>query len=354
MNKRVFIFIFILIVVCLGYYNRSRIKEWWYGMEQSINRQEVTFLLREDISFDSLSTLLIQKGVLDDTIVFNKEVREQFLTDQTVDAGKYTILSATRIDRLVNGFRRIENGHALAEKKVNLVFNHCRTISDLAQNIAKCISADSASIAQHIHDQRTLDKYHFTLQQIPAMFIPDKYQIYYDTSAEEFIEFMAEQFNAYWNYERLQKMRQLGLSKPSQVVTLASIVYSEQAKVKDEWAVIARLYLNRLEKGMKLQSDPTFKFCWGNDLDGKRRLLAKHRDIECAYNTYKIVGLPPGPICLVSKSVLNAVLNPDTNDYLFMCAKPDYSGMHNFTHSATEHIKNARQYQKWLDQLQIH
>jgi len=351
-NKSVLV-ILVAIFLALAYYNRSYIKEWWFGKERTINQSEITFLLRKDISFDSLGKFLIQQGVLDDILLFKTEVERQFLSDQTVDAGKYSILSATRIDRLVGGFKRIENGHALSEKKVNIVFNHCQTIYDIAKNISKCIEADSSSIANYIQNKQTQDKYQFTLQEIPALFIPDKYQMYYDVSAEEFVEFMAKAFKEYWNIERLSKIKEIGLSKPSEIYTLASIVYSEQAKVDAEWSIISRLYLNRLHIGMKLQSDPTFKFCWGKTLERKKRLLAKHRDIDCEYNTYKIQGLPPGPICLVPKKVLEATLNPSTNNYLFMCAKPDYSGTHNFTHSATEHIKNAKEYQKWLNQLNI-
>src|SRR5690606_37752980 len=113
-----------------------------------------------------------------------------------------------------------------------------------------------------------------------------------------------------------------------------------------EWPIIARLYLNRISQGIRLQSDPTFKFCWGDQLRGTQRLLARHRDVDCPYNTYKIDGLPPGPICIVPAKVIDAVLNPADVDYIFMCAKPDYSGEHSFTSSGDEHVKNARAYQK--------
>jgi UPF0755 protein len=144
------------------------------------------------------------------------------------------------------------------------------------------------------------------------------------------------------------KLKTVGLNAPSEAVTLASIVYSEQSRRAEEWPVIAGLYLNRIKQGVKLQSDPTFKFCWGDQLKGVQRLLAVHRDIDCAYNTYKIKGLPPGPIYLPPVGVVEAVLNPDKNDYIFMCAKPDYSGTHNFTASGAEHAKNATAFQNWL------
>jgi UPF0755 protein len=146
----------------------------------------------------------------------------------------------------------------------------------------------------------------------------------------------------------MAKLKKVGLKKPSEAVTLASVVYSEQGRVADEWPVIAGLYLNRINQGIKLQSDPTFKFCWGDKLDGVQRLLNVHRDIDCSYNTYKINGLPPGPICIPPTEVVDAVLNRDNNTYIFMMAKPDYSGRHDFTVQYADHERLAKIYQNWL------
>ena len=159
---------------------------------------------------------------------------------------------------------------------------------------------------------------------------------------------MAAEFKEFWNSDRKAKLKSVGLESPSQAVTLASIVYSEQSINSDEWPIIAGLYLNRVNQGMKLQSDPTFKFCWGDKLKGVQRLLNVHREIDCPYNTYKIKGLPPGPICLPSPKVVDAVLNRSKVNYIFMCAKPDYTGRHNFAVSGAEHMRNADIFQKWL------
>ncbi len=348
MGKRIVIIGFLIAGATLVYIKRAEIRQLFFGGKRTSNTTEVNILIKDDLSPDSLAGLLIAKGVLESKKPFLREVEKQGLADELFDAGKYSVLSGTKLSSLVNGFKRGENGHGIAELKVNVIFNRCKTIEDIGMNISKCISADSASLVDYIRAPKTLESYKFTVQQIPALFIPDEYQMYYDTDAEEFVSFMAEQFKTYWTEERKSRLKTLGLTYPSQAVTLASIVYSEQGRVASEWPVIARLYLNRIQKGMKLQSDPTFKFCWGNTLDGVQRLRGKHRNIECEYNTYKINGLPPGPICIVPKKVIDAVLNPDTNDYLFMCAKPDYSGEHNFTHSGVVHLKNAAEYQNWL------
>lgn len=349
MRKRLIIIGFLIAGAALAYLKRAELKQLLFGNQRTGNSSEVTLLIQEDLSADSLAGFLISKGVLKEKKQFLKQVEKQGLSNEVFDAGKYVVLSGTKIPDLVHGFSRGENGHGIAELKVKVIFNRCKTIEDIGMNISKCISADSASLVDYITSPQTLSKYSFTLQQIPALFLPDEYELYYDTDAEEFVAFMAEQFKNFWTEERKSKLKNIGLSYPSQATTLASIVYSEQGKIASEWSTITRLYLNRIQKGMKLQSDPTFKFCWGSQLNGVQRLRAKHRDIDCEYNTYRINGLPPGPICIVPKKVIEAVLTPDDNNYLFMCAKPDYSGEHNFTHSDVVHVKNATEYQRWLN-----
>lgn len=344
----------IVVVLCAGfaYMNRVALKDFFMG-QRTINSSEVKLLLEDDYSLDSLATILVAKEIISLEDDFIKEATKQGLSDTSFDAGKYVVLSRTKISDLVSGFVKTENGHGKAEIKVNVIFNRCETIEDIGMNISKCIQADSSSIVDYIQSDVALQKYQFSEAQIPALFLPSSYEMYYDTDAEEFVAFMAEKFKEFWNESRMNQLKEIGLNYPSQAVTLASIVYSEQSKVKEEWPIIAKLYLNRLNTGMKLQSDPTFKFCWKGELEGVNRLLAKHRSIDCPYNTYKYVGLPPGPICITPSEVIDAVLNPASVDYLFMCAKPDYSGAHNFTKSDVQHVKNATEYQQWLSTQQI-
>lgn len=351
MSKKI-ILILLIVAGVLAYLNRQALMNFFSFSPKTVNNSEVKLLLEQDYSIDSLANFLVKKGVLSTSDEFIKIAKEKALTDTSFDAGKYVVLSGTKLNNLIDGFVKGENGHGNAELKVNVLFNRCKTIEDIGMNISKCILADSASIVDLIQDQKTLKKYQFTEAQIPALFLPDSYEMYYDTDAEQFLEFMANQFKEFWNAERMQKLKNIGLSYPSQAVTLASVVYSEQSKATDEWPIIAKLYLNRIHQGILLQSDPTFKFCWGNQLDGVNRLLAKHRDIDCPYNTYKYQGLPPGPICITPAKVIDAVLEPADVDYIFMCAKPDYSGEHNFTNSGVQHVKNAGEYQRWLSEEQ--
>lgn len=348
MIKRLFIFAFIAAIATLGYLKRDDLATILFKRHRTTNNQEVKLLLPQDMTIEEVANLLIEKKVLEKSRYFLSVMEDLGLKDSTVDAGKYIILSGTKVDDLAEGFVRGVNGHGVDEVMVKVIFNRCKTIEDIGTNISKCISADAASLVKTIRSTETLKKYKFTEAQIPAMFIPDEYEMYYDTSAEEFVEFMSIQFKNFWTQERMEQLKKIGLSYPSQASTLASIVYSEQGRVAEEWPIIARLYLNRLKKGMKLQSDPTFKFCWGDKLNGVQRLKGKHRDIDCAYNTYKNEGLPPGPIFITPRKVIEAVLQPDSNDYLFMCAKPDYSYTHDFTSSGVQHMKNAKTYQTWL------
>jgi UPF0755 protein len=214
--------------------------------------------------------------------------------------------------------------------------------------VEKCIMVDSVKLVSYLSDAETLNKFGFTPEQLPALFMPNSYSMFYDTDEKQFVERMAQEFRNFWTPDRKNKLTKMGFSSPSQLATLASIVYSEQSIHSSEWSTIAGLYLNRLKKGMLLQSDPTFKFCWEEKLNGVERLLREHRSVDCAYNTYKVKGLPPGPICMTSEKVLDAVLNYEQHDYLFMCAKPDFSYTHNFESSDVQHMRNARKYQVWL------
>ncbi|MDG1148583.1 MAG: endolytic transglycosylase MltG [Crocinitomicaceae bacterium] len=334
-------------IAAFSIYNRERITCLLKEDTRTINTAEVKLLFREDPTIDQLTSRLIERGILPDPNHFNEYVAANGIDASQFAGGKYIVLSQTQLPALVRGFIKGENGHGNAELKVNVDFNRCKDLRDIASNISKCIIADSASIASYLLSSDTESKYGFTTEQMPALFLPERYKMYFDTDAETFTRLMADEFNSFWNEERKGKMKSVGLNSPSQVATVASIVYSEQSKMESEWPIIAKLYLNRIKKGMRLESDPTFKFCWGDQLDGVERLLNRHKEIDCPYNTYKYSGLPPGPIFVVPRGVIDAVLNPSNVDYIFMCGKPGGGG-HNFAVTNREHEQNAALYRVWL------
>ncbi|MBL1280396.1 MAG: endolytic transglycosylase MltG [Fluviicola sp.] len=350
MVKKIGLLGFALLIVFVFLY-KDKIMSYFSEDTRSVNKREVKLLFREDPTLTELIDVLIEKEVIADRELIRSYVKENGIDSTRFAAGKYVILSKTQLSNLINGFVKEENGHGKAEVKVNVIFNNCPTIEAMAKNISQCILADSASLVEYIYKPSTLKKYGFTRAQVPALFLPKNYEMYFDTDAEAFVAFMANEFKIFWNSDRKAKMKEIGLKAPSQVTTLASIVYAEQSKISKEWPIVAKLYLNRLDKGMKLESDPTAKFCWGDELIGVERILYKHINIECDYNTYKINGLPPGPIYVTPGAVIDAVLSPADVNYIFMCGKPGGGG-HNFALTNAQHERNARIYREWLKKYQ--
>jgi len=213
------------------------------------------------------------------------------------------------------------------------------------------IEADSIAILNKLTDPEVVRKYGFEKETFKAMFLPDTYYSEWDTDADEFLERMAGEYKKFWTPERIQKAKDLNLSQ-SQITTLASIVQAEQQMYPQERAAIAGLYLNRLKIGMRLQSDPTVVYAVGDF--NINRVLTKHLSVPSSYNTYMNAGLPPGPINIPTKQAIDAVLNAEDNDYLYMCAKADFSGYHAFAKNHNEHIRNARAFQKALNDRKIY
>ncbi len=261
-----------------------------------------------------------------------------------IKPGKYKIRNNINNNELVNMLR------AGWQEPVMVTFNNVRLPHELAQRISKQIEASDSSILQILNDNNIHEKYNFTKETFPAMFIPNTYEFFWNTSAEEFIERMHKEYLGFWNESRLEKAKEIGLSA-IQVSVLASIVDQETHK-NDEKARIAGLYLNRLNRNIRLHADPTIKFAIGDF--GIKRVLRKHLQINSPYNTYRNDGLPPGPICYPSIKGIDAVLNYENHNYLYMCAKEDFSGYHNFATNLREHNENAARYRRALNKRKIY
>lgn len=257
--------------------------------------------------------------------------------------GHYIVRNGMNNNQLVNMLR------GGMQTPVKVTFNNIRDINQLAGRVAKQIEADSLSIANLLDNEDYIAQLGFNNRTIPALFLPDTYELYWNTDAEGFVSRMFQEYNRFWNEER----RQLALTKgltPIQVSTLASIV-NKETNMSDEMPRVAGVYLNRLKNNWLLQADPTLIFAW-NDFSIKR-VLDRHKEIESPYNTYKHTGLPPGPICIPSVTALKAVLNAEDHHYYFFCAKEDFSGYHNFAKTLSEHNRNAAKYQQALNQRGI-
>jgi UPF0755 protein len=325
-----------------------KISLYFAGSKSVANKEKVEFYFDATSDLKCLASQLEKEKVIDNVDAFLKVGEYKGLNSERLASGKYIIEPGTNYKTLLNGFTKNANGNGNAEVEVEVTFNNCRDVIQLAGKVSKCIQTDSTELAKFLTSETTLKKYDFTPEQLPALFLPNTYRMFWDTDADQFLQRMAKEFKNFWTADRLNKLKEIGLKSPSEAVTLASVVYSEQGKNPSEWPIIAGLYLNRIQKGMKLQSDPTFKFCWGDELKGVQRLTYEHRDRDCPYNTYLYAGLPPGPICIPPTQCVDAVLNRDKNDYIFMMAKADYSGLHDFTVNYSDHSRLATIYSKWL------
>jgi UPF0755 protein len=309
-------------------------------------KQEKLLYVKSTWSFSDLVQVIDDEGIMD-LETFQNYSAELGFDDSKMEPGKYKAVPGMTRKEFIYG---LKNGNQEI-KDVTITFNNCENIEEMAGRVAPYIEADSAEIVAYATHSKTMEKYGFNAATMPALFLPDTYEVgEWDMTAEEFVAFMADQWKAFWNEERTAKRQALNLSE-SEVTTLASVVVAEQGKFPQEWETIAGLYLNRLRTGMKLQSDPTAKFCWTDEeMEGVQRILLIHLERDCPYNTYIHKGLPPGPISIPSKQALDAVLNAEDHDYVFMCAKADGSGLHAFAASYAQHLENARKFQRWMDE----
>ena len=218
-----------------------------------------------------------------------------------------------------------------------------RSKDRIAKKISTQMMVDSASVADALNDKDFLAGYGFTPENVFALILPDTYQMYWTASVEDIFDRLKKEYDAFWTPERDAKAKAQGLNR-MQVSVMASIVSGETLK-DFEYPVIAGVYLNRYKKGMKLQADPTIAFCYNYTLD---RILKKHLQVDSPYNTYKHVGLPPAPINVPPKACLDAVLDPAKHGYIYFCASEEFDGTHRFAVTYSEHLKNARKFQRAL------
>ncbi|MBD99266.1 MAG: aminodeoxychorismate lyase [Verrucomicrobia bacterium] len=340
-NIRYFLLLFLTLLSATAYISYNYYVKIFHAVVDFVE-EERTFYVYSGWSFEDLSTALFVEGIIQNQESFQWVAeKKQFSTPK---AGKYTITKGLSNNELINLFR---SGH---QETIQLTFNTIRTAEELASRVGKQLECDSLELIRLMQSPEYANKYGFNPATFFCMFIPNTYDFYWSTSAEEFIARMAVEYKKYWTEDRKEKARSIGLSQ-SEVSILASIVQAEQMIRVDERPMVAGLYINRLKRGMRLQSDPTLVYALGDF--SINRVLNKHKVIESPYNTYKYAGLPPGPINLPELSSLEAVLNYKRHDYIYMCAKADFSSYHHFSKSLRQHNIYARQYQNELNRRRI-
>ncbi len=296
----------------------------------------------EDDSTDSIYQKLVPIGSRHGMTALNT-LLNYGLDDQKIHTGRYAILPD---DGVITVFRKLRNGQ---QTPMRLTIPESRTLDRLAGYLGQKLMMDSITILDMLTDSTFCQSLGYTPQTIPALFVPNTYEFYWNISPDKFFARMQKEHDTFWNNERQQKAQQHGLT-PVEVCTMASILDEETAN-NGEKPMIAGMYMNRLHIGMPLQADPTVKFALGDF--AIKRIRHGMLDTDSPYNTYKYPGLPPGPIKIASIKGIDAVLNMVHHDYLYMCAKEDFSGTHNFAHSYADHLKNAARYAKALNERGI-
>ena len=262
-----------------------------------------------------------------------------------IKSGKYIFSKPVNLNNLINILRSGQQSPVIVRFNPGI-----HNIKILSGKLAQNIEASADEIEKLLTDRHFIDSLGFNKHTILAMFIPNTYEVYWNTSARGIILRMKKEYEKFWNKDRIAKAAKIPLSW-TEVSTLASIVCKETTK-NDEKPVIAGVYINRLQKGVPLQADPTVIFA--NKAWGARRVTTKMLEADSPYNTYKYKGLPPGPICIPDIASIDAVLNYRKHNYLYFCAKEDFSGYHNFAKTYSQHLKNARKYQQQLNKLKIY
>ena len=289
----------------------------------------------------------IKNKLYSDSLVINKKsfewVAKKLDYPKYIKSGHYIIKDGMSNRHLLNMLR------SGSQTPVKFTFNNIRTLEQLAARIDEQLELDSLAVLNAIKGNATLKEMGFDKENFAALFIPNTYELYWNIDANEFVEKMINEYNKFWNEERINKAKSLNIT-PIEASILASIVDKETTKVS-EMPRIAGVYINRLKKNWALQADPTLVFAIG-DFEIKR-VLDIHKEIESPYNTYKYIGLPPGPICIPSIAAIDAVLNAEKHKYFYFCANSDMSGYHVFAKNMKEHNMNAEKYRKALNKRRI-
>ncbi len=340
MSKKIIVILIVLISI-LGaagaYYVLTIYKNSNFS---TTNNTNISIYIDENTTFQTLMSHINANSTQKYQGSFEKIAKYKNL-DKKLRAGHYILENNMSNQALLN---RLTGG---MQTPVKLKFNNIRLLPQLIKTLDKQLLLDSTDLANILYDNARIDSLGFTPQTIISMFIPNTYEVYWNISADNLINRMHQEYHTFWHSKsRLDKAKKLNLT-PTQVSSLASIVEGE-TNIDKEKPVVAGLYINRLRRGIPLQADPTVKFAVGDFT--LTQILFQHLEIDSPYNTYKYVGLPPGPIAMPSISGIDAVLNYTQHNYIYMCAKESLNGEHNFATTLLQHNVNAAKYHHALRQ----
>lgn len=308
-----------------------------------VDKSDQYFYIFPEDTFEDIRDNLFEKDYVQDPVSFSF-LSKLMKYNENVKSGRY-LIEANSNNRTV--IRMLRAG---LQEPVSITFTNVRMLSELSEKICKNIALSPKGLDSLLLKESTPAEYGFNKATFPCMFIPNTYEVYWDISAADLLERLSTEYDRFWNENRMEKAEALDMM-PTEIMTLASIVQAE-TRHYDESPIIAGLYLNRLERGMLLQADPTLVFAAGDFTI--QRVLNIHKEIDSPYNTYKYAGLPPGPINLPSITSIDAVLNAESHNYLYMCAKADFTGYHHFSSRLSDHLQYASKYQKALNKAKLY
>jgi UPF0755 protein len=305
--------------------------------------ERVELLIEPGTGYDDIKVMLDSAGLMVNENAFDLLAKRKRYRNN-IKPGYYVLNSSMSNNQILNMLK------AGNQTPVKVTFNNIRTLPELAGRLAAQLEPDSAAILSYLMNEDNYRNDGFSRETVIAIFIPDTYEMYWTSTPAEITARMVKEFNAYWNEARRRKAAEHGL-EPVEVSILASII-DEEVNKADEKPRIAGVYINRLERGMLLQADPTIRFAI-NDFT-IRRVLNEHLAVDSPYNTYKNLGLPPGPVRCPSKEGIEAVLNAEDHDFLFFVAREDFSGYHHFSRTLREHNNYANRYRQELNRLRVY
>lgn len=331
--KKILVFILLAVLAIAGY------MAWLLlGPATAFEEKQFNLEIPTGSNYEAVQELLEKGPVISHPNMFNLVAKQLGYPDK-VKAGRYSIKKGSSLLSII---RKLRNGR---QDPVNLVITKLRTREDFASLAGRKFEFDSASFHSYLNNNDSLRRFGLDSNTIMTGILPDTYTFFWNTTPSRVMQKILRTRDAFWTTDRLAKAKEKGFT-PEQVVTIASIVEEETNK-NDEKDTIASVYINRLNKGMKLGADPTVKFAL-RDFSLKR-IYNKHLAVESPWNTYRVTGLPPGPICTPQKVTIDAVLNAPATNYLFFVARADFSGYHVFAENYTQHLVYAREYQQALD-----
>ncbi len=310
-----------------------------YGKNVTLPSESLTITIYPGQGYDDVKNLLVDSSYINNALTLNLVARLMKYNKDLVPDGKYKIVDGWSNRQLIGLLR------SGMQVSIDVTYNSVRTVEELCGQLAKYFVSDSTAICNAILDSSVLKSQNLSPENVLSIFIPNTYKMYWNTPPAQIVSRLITERDKFWNSNgRASRLKTLGMTQ-EEVFALASIVERE-SNYAPERPTIAGVYLNRLERGIPLQADPTVVFATGDF--SIKRVLNKHLAIDSPYNTYKYQGLPPGPITMPSINSLDAVLNAEKHEFIYFCAKPGYDNQHAFAETLRQHNANANIYRAWL------